>query len=77
MKAYIKTHYEGGRGFFCCVVSEQDYHERGPHSHSHRTQISTQETAVQAQAWALSWAEKNGYTITSLAGVAAASHAAG
>lgn len=31
MKAYIKTQYEGGRG---------------PHAHSHRTQISTQETAV-------------------------------
>ena len=71
MKAYIHTRYEGGRGFYADVVSEQDYHDGGYAARSHRTQVSRAETAAEAEGWARDWAAKHGYTIVPLDEVAA------
>jgi len=61
MKAYIDVQ-PIKRGYFAQVVSTQDYHEGGPHAHSHETDIW--ETKAQAKTAAKVWAEKYGYTIT-------------
>lgn len=71
MKAYIGTHYAGGRGFYADVVSEQDYHDGGPFARSHRTEISHAETGAEAEGWAREWAAKHGYTVASVDEVAA------
>jgi hypothetical protein len=69
MKAYIDTHYEGGRGFYCDVVSEQDYHEGGPLARSHRTEM--RDAASTAEHEAKQWAQRHGYTVASVDEVAA------
>lgn len=41
------------------IVSAQDYHEGGPHAHSHRTKVYPHAPA--AYEAAMEWAEKHGY----------------
>jgi hypothetical protein len=72
MQAYIDTHYAAGRGFYCDVVTEQDYHDGGPHARSHRTEVSSADTAAEAEGWASEWAKRNGYEVTNCDAVAGA-----
>lgn len=62
-KAYIEDPIKVSGGYVARVVDDQDYHERGPHAHSHETDVhKTKELATAA---AKGWAEKHGFTITS------------
>jgi len=66
MKAYIDINKDRNK-FVSFVVSEQDYHEGGPHAHSFRfVGDSLKEAELSAEAWA----ERNGYTIATVDEVA-------
>ena len=65
MKCYIETRLPAtGKKHYGCVVSEQDYHERGPHSYSHKT--AEFKTRAEAAAAAREWADEHGYSIYSV-----------
>lgn len=59
-RAFISAQRVKG-GFIADVISEQDFHERGPFAHSYRTAICARQD--QAEADAKEWAEENGYYI--------------
>lgn len=61
MKAYVSTEKHGVRAWTADVVTEQDYHERGPHAHSFRTPAHPLPTTARAEAEA--WASRNGYRV--------------
>jgi hypothetical protein len=61
MKAYVSTEKHGVRAWTADVVSEQDYHQRGPHARSHRTEPHALPTT--ARKAAEDWADRNGYRI--------------
>jgi hypothetical protein len=69
MKCYVTATYLPGSGWVGRVVSETDYHERGPHARSHQTE--GRETEEDAKAAAREWAEENGYSIYSVDEIAA------
>lgn len=57
-------------GSIARVVSEQDYHERGPHACSYET--PAQQRPDTAYRIAARWAQRNGYTVVPVNVVAAA-----
>jgi len=61
MKAYVATEKHGVRAWTADVVTEQDYHQRGPHAHSYRTEPYALPTTARMQAE--DWATRNGYTL--------------
>lgn len=68
MKAYIDNKGKSPSGlFFAEVVTEQDYHDRGPHAHSYRGFGKTQEDATHDCEF---WVHKNGYELATVDGVA-------
>ena len=69
MKAYIDSKGKSPNGmFYAEVVSEQDYHDGGPHAHSYRAFAKTQEAARHDCEF---WCHKHGYTEASVDEVAA------
>ena len=61
MKAYITTAKHAVREWTADVVTEQDYHQRGPHAHSHRTDACVLPTT--ARKLAEDWCDKHGYRV--------------
>lgn len=59
--AYIDKKGKSPNGFYYAeVVSEQDYHDGGPHAHSYRAFAKTQDFAVHACEY---WCHENGYAV--------------
>lgn len=67
MKAYCDENMDNDR-FVVLVVTEQDYHERGPHAYSFR---ATSDSLGKAREHANAWAKRNGYTMATVDEVAA------
>jgi hypothetical protein len=61
LKAFVKTEKHGVRCWTADVVSEQDYHQRGPMAHSFRT--GPRELPTNARKEAEDWAHQNGYLV--------------
>ena len=61
MKAYITTAKHAVREWTADVVTEQDYHQRGPHAHSYCTEPKARPDIARRDAEA--WAGRNGYRI--------------
>jgi hypothetical protein len=74
MKCYIATAIANPRAdvadleWTADVVTESDYHERGPHAHSHRT--GPHGDVGTAKDMAKEWAEERGYTVVSVDDIA-------
>jgi hypothetical protein len=69
MKAYIDNKGKSPNGmFYSEVVTEQDYHDGGPHAHSHRAFGRTQEDAQDSCEL---WIKKNGCELADVEQVAA------
>lgn len=66
MKAYIDINMDHAK-FVAFVVTERDYHERGPHAHSFKF---VGDSLNEAELSAKAWAERNGCEITSIEEVA-------
>ena len=69
MKCYLTAKRTARGCYYGMVVSEQDYHERGPHACSHAT--PTKRSRDEALAAAREWAEEHGYSIYSVDEIAA------
>jgi len=70
LKCYLETRLPvKGNKHYGCVVTEQDYRERGPHVCTHKTrEFSTKREALAA---AREWAEEHGYNVYSVDEIAA------